>query len=126
MVDKFEIIENPVLVNPEVDSKRLSVILLSMSPCEILMYKYGIAPITLKSTKTRTIRAHDCLYVSSFRSHNAFNRNPEARNTIAVANNATAATMSLSINERMIGRMIKSPEIWSTKPKFDRSALNLI
>ena len=118
--------ENPVVVNPDADSKRLSVILLMMSPCERLMYKYGIAPIMLNSTKTRTMSAHDCLYVSSFRSHKAFNRNPNERNTIAATNNATVATMSLSINDKIIGRIIKIPDIWSTKPMFERSAFNFI
>jgi hypothetical protein len=45
---------------------------------------------------------------------------------MAATNNATVATMSLSIKERMIGRIIKIPDICRTKPMFDRRALNLI
>lgn len=45
------------------------------------------------------------------------------RKIVAVINNPTVATISLLIKERMIGRIIKIPEIWRTNPMFARSAL---
>jgi hypothetical protein len=64
--------------------------------------------------------------VSSFLSHKAFRRNPRAKNAIAVKRSAIVADVSLKTKDRMMGRMIKIPAIWSTKPIFASSAFKLI
>lgn len=80
----------------------------------------------LNRKKTSTIKAQDCLKVSSFLSQRAFNRKPKTRNPVAARKRAIVADISFKIKDIIIGNIMNNPEICMTNPRLDKIALDFI
>jgi hypothetical protein len=86
---------------------------------------YGIEPINGRTMKDARNSTLDDFKSSSFRSDNAFMRNPHERNPMHAKSSEINCPVSLKYRPTAIGRIVKIPAICSKKPRFARTRLRI-